>query len=97
VIVRTYIHTTERGQLTLEKVGTEIDAHIAVPRGPLLTGNGVGNGGRLDLLEGGEDAVLGAEADDDLGHAEEEGLEPELEELAVEVFHVAVVAGADLG
>ena len=38
----------------------------------------------LELFQAQEDAVLRPEADDDAGHAEEEGLGPELEELAVE-------------
>lgn len=49
---------------------------------------------RVNLLDLGEDAIPGAEAHDDLGHAEEEGLDPELHELAVE--HVVIVRPADL-
>lgn len=42
----------------------------------------------LQVLQAQEDAALGAEADDDAGHAEEEGLGPELEEFAVEESEV---------
>lgn len=41
--------------------------------------------------------MLSPEPDDDARHAEQEGLQPELEELAVEVLEVAVVARTQLG
>lgn len=50
---------------------------------------------RLYLVDIDEHPVAGAETDNDLGDAEEEGLNPELHELAMEVLHV--VGAADLG
>jgi hypothetical protein len=39
-----------------------------------------------------QDTVAGTETDDDSWDAEEEGLDPELHELAVEALHVAWVS-----
>lgn len=47
---------------------------------------------RLKLLHVDQDAVDRAEADDDLGDAEEERLDPVLHELLVEVDHGFVAA-----
>lgn len=81
-------------RLTLEKVGREIDAHVPVPLAAPAA-DGLGDAGDVELLDALEDALAGAEADDDGGHAEEEGLDPPLHELALEV--VAVAVAADLG
>lgn len=50
---------------------------------------------RLNLVDIDEYAVPGPEADDDLGDAEEEGLDPVLHELAMEALHV--LGAPDLG
>lgn len=85
------------GKLTNEELGGKVDAHVAVPRRFPAALDGIGYLFRLNLLDVGEDAVAVAEADNDFGDAEEEGLDPELHELAVEVVDIAVVANGEAG
>ena len=73
-----------RKGLTIEKLGCKIDAHVGVPGRVGLGVDNLGYALGLDLVDGGEDAVAGAEADDDAWHVDEEGLDPVLHELAVE-------------
>ena len=81
--------------LTLEKGAGKVDARVAVPPGLAPPLNGGRYAAGLELLELDEDTVAGPEADDDLWHAKQERLDPELHELALKVVHVAV--RADLG
>jgi hypothetical protein len=90
---RNQIQAKERKKkLTLQEPRPKVDTHVGIPSLDAALGGGDGDALGLDLLELLEDAVLGAEPDDDLGHAEQEGLDPELHELALKVVHVAVVA-----
>ncbi|KAH0548174.1 hypothetical protein GP486_008103, partial [Trichoglossum hirsutum] len=63
---------------------------IAVP-GLAPSPDGGGDRAGLELLDGPQEAVFAAEADDDLRDAEEEGLGPELQELALELVAVSLV------
>lgn len=77
--------------LTLEKRGSKVDTYVAVPRAAALR-DLVRDGGDVELLEVLQDALAVAEADDDARHAEEERLDPEFAQLALEVGLIAVVA-----
>ena len=79
-----YKFTFDKKKLTIEKLGCKIDTHVGVPGRVGLGVDNLGYALGLDLVDGGEDAVAGAEADDDAGHVDEEGLDPVLHELAVE-------------
>lgn len=79
---------------TLQKDARKVDAHVGVPRGVGAGADGGRDVLRLNLVDINEDALAGAEADNDLRDAEEEGLDPVLHELAVEVLQV--VGPADL-
>ena len=81
----------KKGKHTFEKRGGEVNADGGVPTADAALLGGLGDGGGLDLLELGEDAGLGAEADDDLGHAQQVRLDPEPHELALEVVHPPLV------
>lgn len=76
----------------LQERSRKVDTNVGVPGGVRPRVDRLGDLLRLNLLDVDEDAVASAEADDDFGHAEEEGLDPVLHELAVEGFHVAGVA-----
>ena len=77
---------------TVQKRSPKVEAHVPVPARPLPTRNHVRDAGRLDLIDAAQDAVAVAHADHDLGHAQQERLQPELEELAVEVLDIAGAA-----
>lgn len=83
-------------KLTFQEATREVDTHVAVPL-PAPPGHRRRYRGDVDLLQLLEDPVPGPEPDDDLGHAEEEGLDPELEQLALEVLPVPVVADVNGG
>lgn len=57
----------------------------------------VWNRRHVDLIDLLEHAVARAEAHDDLGHAEQEGLDPVLEQLTLEVDPVPIVADGEAG
>lgn len=79
--------------LTLHESSREIDTHFSVPTGiaawPLRRCR---NSFRLDLLQTGQDALLGTEPHYDLGHTEKKRLDPEPEELALKICHVPLPA-----
>lgn len=87
--------TSAEGKPTIQESSRKINAHISIPswiracvhrsRDPLC----------LNLLHLCKYAVPSPEAYDDLGHAQEKGLDPELHELAVKDVHV--VRAADVG
>jgi hypothetical protein len=78
-------------QLTLEERGRKIGTHVPIPL-PAPPRDRVRDGGDVHLLKALQDAVARAEPNDDAGDAQQEGLDPELEELALKVVAVAVVA-----
>lgn len=91
-LVKRIAHTRDGKRRTFEQGGGKVDAHVGVPLGIRLGVDRLGDAVRLHVLGADEDAVTGAEADDDAWDAEEEGLDPVLHELAVEALHVAGVS-----
>jgi hypothetical protein len=81
----------ERG-LTIKEEARKFDADITVPLCHSAALNFIWDVHSLELLDLAEDAVLCSEADDDLGHAEEEGLDPVFHELSVKPKLVVLVA-----
>lgn len=81
-----------RGCLTVKEQAGELDTDIAVPLCHSSALNLMWDVHGLELLDLAEDAVLCPEADDDLGHAEEEGLNPVFHEFSVKAKLVVVVA-----
>lgn len=80
---------------TFQESRGKVDAHVGVPPGVGPRVDRLRDSLCLDLVEVDEDPVAGAEADDDLGHAEQKGLDSVLHELAVKDVHVPVTP--DLG
>lgn len=84
-----------RAEPTLQEETGELDAHIPVPARHTPALYLIRNANCFELFDVGEDAVHVAEADDDLGHAEQEGLDPIPHQLAVKLE--LIVGPADLG
>lgn len=70
-------------KLTFKKSSCEINAHIPIPSGLTHPFHRPGNLLRFHLLYADQDPFLVSEANNDLGHAKQEGLDPELHELAL--------------
>lgn len=83
------------GELALEEEGGESDADVAIPLGESSALDCIRDAPGLEFFDLGEDAVPCPEADYDLWHAEEEGLDPVFHELPVK--GKLVVVGHDLG
>lgn len=78
-------------KLTREKRGRKVGAHVAVPLAAAPRDR-VRDGRDVEILEPLQHAVARAEPDNDARNAQQERLDPELEQLALEVVAVAVVA-----
>ena len=87
--------TPAEGKPTIQESPRKINAHISIPSWIRPPVHRSWDPLRLDLLHFREYAVPGPKAYDDLGHAQEKGLDPELHELAVKDVHV--VRAADVG
>lgn len=81
-------------ELTVEEEACKSDADVTIPLGHSSPLDIIRYADCRKLLDAPEDALSVAETDDNLGHAEEEGLDPEFHEFAIK--HELVVLAAYL-
>lgn len=80
-----------RCSLTFEERRGEIDAQISIPGPFSLALHVAWDTLSVKLLQALKDAVTRTKADDDLGHAEKEGLNPEFEKFPLKLDHITII------
>ena len=79
------------GGFTVQQRSQEIDALVPIPQPFAIRFHHLGDILRLQLLQPLQDPAPAAEPDDDFGHPEQEGLDPELHQLALVCHGLPVV------
>lgn len=92
LVIHSSVLEGRAGGITVQEQRGKLDADIAVPLGEVAAPHVVRNVHRLELLDVDERALSVPEANNDLGHAQQEGLYPVLHELDVELPLVVFVA-----
>ena len=83
--------------LTLKKIGSKVDAGIAIPKIPSATLDHIRNALGVELFKSYQYAIRSPKANNDLRHPEQERLYPEFQELSLELDLITLVIDLSRG
>ena len=83
---------TEEEIPTVQECTSEVDTDVPIPGALADTQHFSWNAGRIQFFKAMADTILITEPHDDFGHTQQEGLSPELEQFALILEHVALIA-----